>query len=254
MVRAGPILFVLSLAGCALAQDSSATASDYTIQTSPPEPPSATSSETSFTSSAASSSSDADSSTTATTTSIDASSTGAFPGNCSSACQVIGDALSSCSVGTTLNTTCLCTIDVEQSYRSCLQCALAMDPTIGNQSTYQAMLDTFINQCASASSNPVTLPPATITMPGNASTTGFTNGTNSTIPSTPTNINTSAITSIVSTTSSSSSSSGASSSAATSAASTADAATSSGAASGAGEKVVYGVGVGLVGLMAAVLV
>lgn len=119
MVRAGPILFVLSLAGCgqcrlphrflplhpsptdthspaplALAQDSSATASDYTIQTSPPEPPSATSSETSFTSSAASSSSDADSSTTATTTSIDASSTGAFPGNCSSACQVIGDALS----------------------------------------------------------------------------------------------------------------------------------------------------------------
>ncbi|OWZ68789.1 hypothetical protein AYX15_00517 [Cryptococcus neoformans] len=254
MVRAGPILFVLSLAGCALAQDSSATASDYTIQTSPPEPPSATSSETSFTSSAASSSSDADSSTTATTTSIDASSTGAFPGNCSSACQVIGDALSSCGVGTTLNTACLCTIDVEQSYRSCLQCALAMDPTIGNQSTYQAMLDTFINQCASASSNPVTLPPATITMPGNASTTGFTNGTNITIPSTATNINTSATTSIVSTTSSSSSSSGASSSAATSAASTADAATSSGAASGAGEKVVYGVGVGLVGLMAAVLV
>ncbi|UOH84002.1 hypothetical protein LQV05_006740 [Cryptococcus neoformans] len=259
MVRAGPILFVLSLAGCgqcrlphrflplhpsptdthspaplALAQDSSATASDYTIQTSPPEPPSATSSETSFTSSAASSSSDADSSTTATTTSIDASSTGAFPGNCSSACQVIGDALS--------------------SYRSCLQCALAMDPTIGNQSTYQAMLDTFINQCASASSNPVTLPPATITMPGNTSTTGFTNGTNSTIPSTAININTSATTSIVSTTSSSSSSSGASSLAATSAASTADAATSSGAASGAGEKVVYGMGVGLVGLMAAVLV
>ncbi|OWZ29548.1 hypothetical protein C356_06150 [Cryptococcus neoformans c45] len=264
MVRAGPILFVLSLAGCALAQDSSATASDYTIQTSPPEPPSATSSETSFTSSAASSSSDADSSTTATTTSIDASSTGAFPGNCSSACQVIGDALSarpsitfplqSCSVGTTLNTACLCTIDVEQSYRSCLQCALAMDPTIGNQSTYQAMLDTFINQCASASSNPVTLPPATITMPGNASTTGFTNGTNSIIPSTATNINTNATTSIVSTTSSSSSSSGASSSAATSAASTADAATSSGAASGAGEKVVYGMAVGLVGLMAAVLV
>lgn len=75
----------------ALAQDSSASASDYTIQTSPPEPTSATSSETS---SAASSSSDANSSTTATTTSVDPASTSAFPGTCSSDCQVIADALS----------------------------------------------------------------------------------------------------------------------------------------------------------------
>ncbi|ALO69618.1 hypothetical protein CNBK0290 [Cryptococcus deneoformans B-3501A] len=252
MVRACPILLALSLAGCALAQDSSASASDYTIQTSPPEPTSATSSETS---SAASSSSDANSSTTATTTSVDPASTSAFPGTCSSDCQVIADALSSCGVGTTLNTTCLCTVDVEQSYRSCLQCALAMDPTIGNQSTYQAMLDTYINQCASASSNPITLPPATITLPANATTTGSTNGTNGTITSTFSNstsatVNTSPTTSIVSTTSSS----GASSSAATSAASTADAATSSGAASSAEEKAVYNLGVGLVGLMVAVLV
>ncbi|KIR37477.1 hypothetical protein I352_00793 [Cryptococcus deuterogattii MMRL2647] len=148
--------------------------------------------------------------------------------------------IQSCGAGTVLNTTCLCTVDVEQSYQSCLQCALALDPKIGNQSTYQGMLDTYINQCATASSNPITLPPATITMPANASTTSPTNGTNSTITSTfsnstSTTINTSPITS------SSSSSSRTSSSAATSAAST----SSSGAVSGAGEKVVYSLGVGL---------
>ncbi|KGB77128.3 hypothetical protein CNBG_2966 [Cryptococcus deuterogattii R265] len=243
MVRARSILFALSLAGsCALAQGSSDSSSDYTIQTSPPDP-------TSTTNSGASSSSDANSSTTATTTSIDASSTSAFPGACSSDCQTVADALTSCGAGTVLNTTCLCTVDVEQSYQSCLQCALALDPKIGNQSTYQGMLDTYINQCATASSNPITLPPATITMPANASTTSPTNGTNSTITSTfsnstSTTINTSPITS------SSSSSSRTSSSAATSAAST----SSSGAVSGAGEKVVYSLGVGLVGLMVAVLV
>lgn len=114
MVRARSILFALSLAGScgqsrlpvsaisipdpisltntlssapiALAQGSSDSSSDYTIQTSPPDP-------TSTTNSGASSSSDANSSTTATTTSIDASSTSAFPGACSSDCQTVADAL-----------------------------------------------------------------------------------------------------------------------------------------------------------------
>ncbi|KAE8542984.1 hypothetical protein D1P53_000471 [Cryptococcus gattii VGV] len=295
MVRARSILFALSLAGSCgqsrlpvsaisipdpvshtntfssapivLAQGSSDSSSDYTIQTSPPDPTSTTNS------GASSSSSDANSSTTATTTSIDASSTSSFPGSCSSDCHIIADALTvrvhqrptthpissaigeisetdiSCGAGTVLNTTCLCTVDVERSYQSCLQCALVLDPKIGNQSTYQGMLDTYINQCATASSNPITLPPATITMPGNASTTSFTNGTNSTITSTSSNsTSTTSNTSPIIT--SSSSSSRTSSSAATSAAST----SSSGAASGAGERVVYSLGVGLVGLMVTVLV
>ncbi|WVQ91301.1 hypothetical protein IAS59_005099 [Cryptococcus gattii] len=241
MVRARSILFALSLAGsCALAQGSSDSSSDYTIQTSPPDPTSTTNS------GASSSSSDANSSTTATTTSIDASSTSSFPGSCSSDCHIIADALTSCGAGTVLNTTCLCTVDVERSYQSCLQCALILDPKIGNQSTYQEMLDTYINQCATASSNPITLPPATITMPSNASTTSPTNGTNSTITSTFSN-STSTTSNTSPITSSSSSSSRTSSSAATST-------SSSGAASGAGEKVVYSLGVGLVGLMVAVLV
>lgn len=115
MVRARSILFALSLAGScgqsrlpvsaisipdpvsptnilspapiALAQGSSDSSSDYTIQTSPPDPTSTTNS------GASSSSSDANSSTTATTTSIDASSTSSFPGSCSSDCHIIADAL-----------------------------------------------------------------------------------------------------------------------------------------------------------------
>lgn len=115
MVRARAILFALSLAGScgqsrlsvsaisiphhvsltdilssdpiALAQGSSDSSSDYTIQTSPPDP-------TSTNSGAAASSSDANSSTTATTTSMDASSTSDFPGACSSDCHTVADALS----------------------------------------------------------------------------------------------------------------------------------------------------------------
>ncbi|GFZ43725.1 hypothetical protein JCM24511_01445 [Saitozyma sp. JCM 24511] len=150
---------VILLAATALAQSSSSE-STFSIQTSPPTP---TSSISSASGSAAASGSSASASASAS------SSASAFPQQCGSQCGNISLALTQCNVGSALNTSCLCTVSVESSYAQCLECALSLTPTDTARSGYQALIDSYRAQCASATSAPVTLPNVTITLPSSSS-------------------------------------------------------------------------------------
>ncbi|WWC85644.1 uncharacterized protein L201_000510 [Kwoniella dendrophila CBS 6074] len=156
-----------------LSQDDST--SLLTIQTSPPEPVTSTTpfslSARSSTVSGSSSGSNTVTSSAASSTSISSPSSGSgFPENCAGNCSAISTALSSCGAGDALNTTCLCTPEVETGYVSCLQCALSLTPRENERRVYQSILDSYINQCALASPSPVTLPNMTITLPSTANT------------------------------------------------------------------------------------
>ncbi|WWC67013.1 uncharacterized protein I206_100920 [Kwoniella pini CBS 10737] len=158
-------IFLLSLGiSSVLSQDSSTGSEILTIQTSPPEPVSSTSS---FASSAFSGNSSRSGTTSAPSSTASASSA-SFPGNCAGECTDIGNALASCGAGDTLNTTCLCTPIVEADYVSCLQCGLSLTPTDSERRVYQAILDAYINQCASAPVSPISLPNMTITLSSSA--------------------------------------------------------------------------------------
>ncbi|WVQ93913.1 hypothetical protein IAU59_000991 [Kwoniella sp. CBS 9459] len=172
------VLTLLLGASAILAQDSSSS-NVFSIQTSPPEPTSSSSSS----SSSGSGSQSGSSSSTGTgsgTTSAPATTASAttFPQDCTDQCMAISSALASCGAGDALNTTCLCTTTVEREYQTCLQCALGEDPTDAERTVYQAAMDAYINQCASAPLSPVTLPNVTITLPS-TSASGSVSGSSS---------------------------------------------------------------------------
>ncbi|WWC57974.1 uncharacterized protein I303_100509 [Kwoniella dejecticola CBS 10117] len=157
-------VFLLSLGVVSvLAQDSTSASDILTIQTSPPEPVSSTSSFAS--SSASASNATSISGTTSAPSSTASVSSASFPGNCAGECTDISNALASCGAGDALNTTCLCTPLVEANYVSCLQCGLSLTPSDSERQVYQAILDSYINQCASAPLSPISLPNMTITLP-----------------------------------------------------------------------------------------
>ncbi|KAK1926523.1 hypothetical protein DB88DRAFT_170590 [Papiliotrema laurentii] len=118
-----PIFVVLlTLTSAVFAQESSSTDPVFTIQTSPPNPPesstssasaSAASVSSASTSGSVSLSSSASSASAATT-----SSPAQFPSVCANDCRVISNALGTCVSGSQLNTTCLCSTEIEQSYVS----------------------------------------------------------------------------------------------------------------------------------------
>ncbi|ODN75777.1 hypothetical protein L202_05785 [Cryptococcus amylolentus CBS 6039] len=265
MVSVSALFVALSLAGSAFSQSS--TASDFTIQTSPASE-SASDSNTSggadstalasitsaLTNNASSSASSTGSGSSAASS---ASAVAGFPDSCGSQCNNISTSLSTCGVGTSLNTTCLCTDSVEAAYKDCLECALGLSPAETTRASYQEILDTFISQCALASTSPVTLPSATITYPASVNTSTLAPLTTS---------NGSSATANSSSTSSSSSSSGSSSSLAVSTTSGGSAATSSAATSAASsgsssgarrslfpEEGLLGLGLGVVGLLGGLL-
>ncbi|WVN90103.1 uncharacterized protein L203_105338 [Cryptococcus depauperatus CBS 7841] len=175
MVVIQSVLIAL-LACSALAQEPSTQTDSniFSIQTSPPEPTTLSGSDakegltTNTVSSVASGmSANATASSTASLANASAVGSGKFPQTCTENCRAISTALGTCGAGVSLNTSCLCTETVEKSYLSCLECALSLDSSTGNLDTYQNMINTYIQQCASASSNPVTLPSMTVTIPAN---------------------------------------------------------------------------------------
>ncbi|TYJ55044.1 hypothetical protein B9479_004267 [Cryptococcus floricola] len=264
MVSVSALFVALSLAGSAFSQSS--TASDYTIQTSPASG-SASDSNTSggadstalasitsaLTNNASSSASSTGSGSSAASS---ASAVAGFPDSCGSQCNNISTSLSTCGVGTSLNTTCLCTDSVEAAYKDCLECALGLSPAETTRASYQEILDTFISQCALASTSPVTLPSATITYPASVNTSTLaplttSNGSSATANSSSTSSPSSSGSSSSSAVSTTSGGSAATSSAATSAA-------SSGSSSGARrslfpEEGLLGLGLGVVGLLGGLL-
>ncbi|WVQ76474.1 hypothetical protein IAR50_006142 [Cryptococcus sp. DSM 104548] len=262
MVSFSALLVALSLAGPAFSQSS--TASDYTIQTSPASASSSdpnTSGGTdasglasitnALTSNASTSASSTSNASSATST---ASAVNGLPDSCGSQCSNISTSLSTCGVGTSLNTTCLCTDSVEAAYQDCLECALGLQPAESTRASYQEVLDTYISQCALASTSPVTLPSATITYPASVNTSTLAPLTTSNGSSTAAN------SSSTSSGSGSSSSSGVSTTSGGSAASSsaATSAATSGSSSGAGrsflpEGGLLGLGLGMVGLLGGLL-
>ncbi|OCF59797.1 hypothetical protein L486_02470 [Kwoniella mangroviensis CBS 10435] len=179
-------LLLLSLAiSSVLSQESSSSESLLTIQTSPPTPISSSSAPQSSGSNGISGSTsivETASAASPNPSSSSSSSTSSFPGNCSGECQDISSALASCGAGDSLNTTCLCTPLVEANYVTCLQCGLSLNPSEDESVVYQGILDSYINQCASAPLSPISLPNVTITLPSSASSStssGSTSGTGS---------------------------------------------------------------------------
>ncbi|WWD22259.1 hypothetical protein CI109_106750 [Kwoniella shandongensis] len=182
MVSLRTLIVGLSALGVALAQDTTSASDLLTIQTSPPTPTgtlttsgissSVTSLSTSTGTSSGTSTSISGIGTSTSTSAGQAATTTAptipnvtFPQACAGECSAISNALSTCGSGLLLDTSCLCSTSLEQSYRSCLECALGLNPTTTQQASYQQLINSYITTCASDQFNPVTLPPVTITLP-----------------------------------------------------------------------------------------
>ncbi|WVR03338.1 hypothetical protein IAU60_000329 [Kwoniella sp. DSM 27419] len=160
-------LFLGLLAGASTVSAQGSSSSDaFTIQTSPPTP-----TDSGSVSSASGPASGSSGRASATTSAASSGITPAtFPQECAQSCLPIAQALAACGAGETLNTGCLCNSSVAGYFKTCLQCALDRTPTAQEQQVYQGAMDAYIEQCASATSSPVTLSNVTITLPSTSQT------------------------------------------------------------------------------------
>jgi len=71
------------------------------------------------------------------------------PGQCASLCNSIATTVTSCTTPA-----CLCTTAIAVSVQDCVNCAVENDPTIGEVSSAQSVIDTFENLCSTVAGIP----------------------------------------------------------------------------------------------------